>query len=410
MDKIVLGPPSGKLEGTIDLPYSKSEYNRALILEAISQGKISIEKSSDSLDSQDLKRCLSDNSTELDAGNGGTTYRFLAAYFAAIGMEKKLFGSKRMYDRPIAPLVDGLRTLGAKIDYLEKEGFPPLHIHSDPDGLRSNGPIMIDSSSSSQFLSALLLVSPLIENGIEIKIDEDLVSASYLKMTLRMLHDSGLKIDRSKSKIRVAGSIKETTLKVGRDWSSASFWYCHIALNPGSSIVLNGLESTGLQGDEVLKDLGDLFGWETEFNAEGTLVKWKSITPSKRDINLSSTPDLAPPLMVLAAIKDLPYTFSGIEHLRIKESDRLASLDQELTKAGLRTISGSKGGKYLIEKLETRDPQLVFKSYNDHRMAMALSLFANQEQVEIQNPDVVKKSYPTYWEDMKDQSFQIKEN
>ncbi len=373
---------------SIQLPLSKSESNRAILL----LNQLGLDASaitySDSSDTQTLAEALRSKEKEINLGEGGTTYRFLTAYYAASGQPKTLNCSPRMMERPIAPLVDALEYLGADINYIKNEGFPPLRIlNTNP--LKNEGAVEISQSISSQFASALCLAAPLIKGGADIVNVGKPVSNPYLDMTLSLLQVFGMKVERSENKISIRGDLKRPErLQINRDWSAASFFICLAALLEIQTLEFPRLRKDNFQGDEILFDWAGYFGMKAFESGGG--IEFKRIGqpsfPSK--MKLKDYPDLGLPLITFSRIKNFGTTFSGLKHLKFKESDRLKVLDEEFKKV-------------------YEEPNPSFYSHFDHRIAMSLSMLATEVPIEIQNPEVVNKSFPGFWTEYQKFGFNL---
>ena len=303
-----------------------------------------------------------------------------------------------MKQRPIAPLVDALKSLGADIEYLENEGFPPIKIKGK---ILTTNKVEVDGTISSQFLSALMMIAPILENGLKIKIKENLVSKPYAEMTIALMKHFGVSTLWKENTIEIAHQkYISKSYKVESDWSAAAFWYALVALSKDAEITLPGLQKNSQQGDSVLPELMKQFGVETEFKQNGITLRQSSIANRQSSIQIDFTnfPDLAQSLTVLAAALNLKIQFSGIENLKIKETDRIVALQTELKKFGKEFI---KEGNYYVLKGQFKDLQETIETYDDHRMVMSfapLSLICGN--INIQNPETVKKSYPRFWGDL----------
>lgn len=401
------------LNGAITLPSSKSISNRALMIKALSGLDIEISNLSDAKDTQILAELLADKSrTIFDVGHAGTTMRFLTAYLAIKEGEFVLTGSERMQQRPIKILVDALRTLGAEIEYLKNEGFPPLKIKGKKF---SGGEITIDGSVSSQYISALMLAAPYMENGLKINFEGQLTSKPYLEMTLEIIKYFGAKLTWKEDAIEVkAGKYVAKDFYVEADWSAASYWYSMVALAREAEITLFGLQKESLQGDAVVAKIYENFGVKTEF-IENAIRLTKNSLPitlhSPIFLDFTDCPDLAQTIAITCAALNIPAKLTGLSTLRIKETDRIAALQNELNKLGYNAevegndliIGFSSPDSY--RDCESTNPSV--KTYNDHRMAMAFAPLGLLHPIKIENPDVVIKSYPNFWEDLERVGFVI---
>lgn len=405
------------LRGTIHLPYSKSESNRVLIIRALSK-PFKILNLSEAQDSTILNAILNSalqpanakGQITCNAGAGGTTLRFLTSYFSIQkGKEVILTGSTRMKKRPIKVLVDALNALGAEIEYLQKPGFPPLKIiGKDLKG----GKISIDGSISSQYISALLMIGPLLKNGIHLEFQEEIISRPYVDMTLKIMKHFGIKYSRKKNSIQLKKqkySPKE--FAVESDWSAASYWYEMAAFADEVDLFLTGLKKNSLQGDSVIAKLFEPLGIKTTYFKDGVhLKKLKRMQVQKlSNINFSNCPDLAQTLALTCAGLGISSTLSGLKTLRIKETDRILALKSELRKIGVQ--AEIRKDDLLIKKSKLKRSRLKISTYNDHRMAMAFAPLAMLSgEIKIEDPEVVKKSYPGFWKDLGGVGFEVVRN
>lgn len=402
---IKISAPEKPIRATIDLPASKSLSNRALIIRTLSGNDFEIENLSEAEDTKILLNALSSNEKTIDVGAAGTSMRFLTAYFAVSEEEKILTGTERMKQRPIAPLVDALKIVGADIQYLENTGFPPIKINGKK---LTRNEVEVDGTISSQFLSALLMIAPVLENGLKINIKENLVSKPYAKMTIALMKHFGVSVSWKKNTIEIQHQ-KYIPLpyKVEPDWSAAAFWYSVVALSKNVEITLNGLQKNSLQGDSVLPKIMKIFGVETEFLNDGVLLKKSHIShlTSHISIDFTNFPDLAQSLTVVAAALNLQIQFSGIENLKLKETDRIAALQTELKKFGKEFI---KEYDYYTLKGQFKKSEQTIETYDDHRMVMAFAPLALAcGNINIQNPETVKKSYPNFLSDLANCYFSL---
>lgn len=386
--------------GPIHIGGSKSISNRLLILNALLGDKLTLKNLSASQDTKHLLAALKGKTDLIDIGHAGTAMRFLTAYFAVSeGREVILTGSERMQQRPIGPLVVALRQADADIEYTGKEGYPPLKIV----GKKLNpNEIKVNTRMSSQYLTALLLVAPSFSNGAKIKWSETLVSAPYVRMTLDLLESLGVNIEKGERGVHIGpfpGELKNRTFRIESDWSSASYYYSAVALVPGSEIRLSTFFEDSLQGDSaVAKIYSEHFGVDTVFeDGEIRIHHSGSLRKEALSLDLIETPDLAQTIAVTAAALKRPMHLSGLRTLKIKETDRLAALQAELAKLGAHAEI-SEDTLTLNSFSETEGVPLI-KTYQDHRMAMAFAPLSFVRAIEIEDPDVVRKSYPGFWED-----------
>ncbi len=398
-----------KLVGRIRLNGSKSISNRVLIIRALSGKNFPIEALSTSEDTVALLRLLAHEGEELDAGPAGTTFRFLTAYLALQNNTKILTGSTRMKQRPIGILADSLNQIGGRIEYLEKEGYPPLKIHP-PDNLATEAHLQIPAHVSSQFISALLLIAPCLPNGLRLELLGKIVSRPYIEMTLRIMAHFGVSHSWSGQTITVlAQSYQSRPFTVEADWSAASYYYALAAFADEVDLYLDGLHEESLQGDAAIQEIMTTFGVRTIFTETGLHLSKTKNNPETFEYNFLSCPDIAQTLAVVCAGTQCKGSLSGLETLKIKETDRIAALIQELQKIGIKAHEQTPDG-LVVSAASPSLPSGVFETYHDHRMAMAFAAFALVvETVEIENPLVVGKSYPAFWEDLRGLGFEVLE-
>jgi 3-phosphoshikimate 1-carboxyvinyltransferase len=398
---IELVSASASINGTINLPASKSISNRLLIIEAITKMQIRGIGYSDASDTQILQELIAQLPTSANAGAGGTTFRFCLAYMASLdGYEGVLSGSERLMERPVAPLVDALRLLGADIEYQQKEGFAPLIIRGKK---LKGGKIPIDASTSSQFLSALLLVAPLMENDLVLEPQGQIISQPYLQMTIDLMLQCGFHIEQSETSIRVQPSIptKSIEIAIEKDWSAASYWYSMVALSNHANITLSGLQLNSIQGDVQCAEIFDAFGVETVETDSGIRLEKTQIRQSDLFIDCIKTPDLFQTYAVTAAALNLNVHFSGLQSLRLKETDRIWAVCNELSKMGVEFAYPFPHEVTINAQNSRFDQSYSIETYEDHRMAMAFApLVLKLPSLTIQDPNVVEKSYPTFWSDI----------
>jgi 3-phosphoshikimate 1-carboxyvinyltransferase len=395
---------------------SKSETNRLLFLQAL-YPNLTLENTSNSDDSEVMIKALGaqypipkTQYPKIDVRHAGTAMRFLTAYFAAQdGFEVQLTGSSRMKERPIKILVDALNELGAEISYLEKEGFPPLKIKGKK---LTESKVSLPANVSSQYISALLLIAPKLENGLELTLEGDITSVSYIKMTLALLNEMGVETSFVENKIKVKpqSAIQNSKFTIESDWSSASYWYSIVALSEiGTQITLSSFKENSLQGDAVLAEIYRNFGVETVFNTNHMLLrKVENLKPETLNLKLNNSPDIAQTIAVTCFGLGISCHLKGLHTLKIKETDRLEALKIELTKLGA-AISIT-NDSLSLEQSENIKPNISISTYQDHRMAMAFAPLALKVPIVIENAEVVSKSYPTFWEDFKQFGFSTEEN
>ena len=413
----IIRRPAGPLQGQLRLDGSKSLSNRALIIQAISREPIHLTALSTSKDTVTLGRLLQEleaSSTEpFDAGAAGTTFRFMTALLATQPGEQILTGTERMKQRPIKILVDALRHLGAQIEYLEEEGYPPLRIGA-ASNLADTPTLTIQGDTSSQYISALLLIAPSLPKGLTMTLSGKVVSRPYIEMTIRLMEHFGAQVTWEGDTITVAAApYTGGSLRIEADWSAASYYYSMVAGTPGSSLTLDGLNAESLQGDSVLVDMMRSFGVESTFTEDG--VRIENLRPADEiDFiwDFIRCPDLAQTLAVTCAMTGRRGLFTGLETLRIKETDRISALHNELAKVQVRMEEASapidERNWFSVDGAANLDTQPTFETYEDHRMAMAFAPLAIMGSIKIEEPMVVRKSYPHFYEDLEKLGFQVK--
>ena len=403
--KYILNFPEGKLEGKISLPSSKSISNRLLIMKALSGSDFSIEGLSESDDTKVLQQLDLD---VIDVGHAGTSMRFLAAYFAATAQAKTITGSERMKNRPLGDLVDALNQLGANIRYADKQGYPPIITSGKP---LSGNYVEINGSVSSQFISALLLVAPALPDGLTISITGNIVSESYIRMTLELMKQVGVSSKFEKNIISVAHQdYRAEVVRVERDYSAASYWYQIAALAADAELLLEGVGEKSLQGDAIISQLARIFGIKTEYAPEGAkLTKTRNLCLSI-GLDFVNTPDLVQTMAVACCLNNTRFRFSGAQTLKLKETDSIAALQNELLKLGFCIRETSSGTIEWNGERTKSQSSLSISTYNDHRMAMAFAPAAiHFPGLQIENPEVVSKSYPNFWNDLRSIGVNINE-
>jgi len=387
------------LKGTASLlPASKSISNRALIINALAGGNSPLDNLSDANDTQLMLRLVNSPDTLIDVEDAGTTMRFLTAYFAIMGKQKTLTGTARMKERPIGILVDSLRALGADIRYVEKDGYPPLEI------LKFNGQktqtISIRGDVSSQFISALMMIAPVLPNGLTLQLEGKIGSRPYITMTAAMMKHFGVQSDFRGNTVTVAHQpYAPQAFTVESDWSAASYWFAFAALAETAEIKLPRLSLDSLQGDSAIVKIMEHLG--VKATLENNLLKLTRMEYNDEiSWDFSDCPDLAQTVAVVCAAKGIRGNFTGMESLRIKETDRIAALQNELRKIGgdLLEIDPAHWKVVPSQKLPG---SASFETYKDHRMAMAFAPLSALMDVRIENPDVVRKSYPNFWNDLR---------
>jgi len=414
------------INAEIQLTGSKSECNRALIISALSKKLVKVENLSNAADTVTLNGILNKlgvdgtelggksklktaNSELVDVGPAGTAMRFLSAYLSAKNGNFLLTGTERMKQRPIGILAEALKTIGADISYAEAEGFPPLNINGPLDQKTSQ--VKIKGDISSQYISALLMIAPILPQGLTLEIEGELTSKPYVDMTLDMLAEVGIEHHWNGNLISIKPqAFKPGVLVVEPDWSAASYWYSIAALADEAEISLPALKEKSLQGDSQIKNIMKIFGIATSKTDHGIAISNLGLSlDTTQVLDLKTCPDLAQTVIVIAAALGKNMAFTGLETLKIKETDRIAALQNELAKIGVTLTENN-----LIYTLNTDNlhfpDKITIATYEDHRMAMAFAPLALLiKEVEIEEMQVVEKSYPYYWEDLKKAGFEVSE-
>jgi len=387
------------LSGTVkNLPASKSISNRAIIIDALAGGTSELLNLSEANDTQLMTRLISSPNVALDVEDAGTTMRFLTAFCAITGKNKVITGTDRMKQRPIGILVDALRKLGAEIEYLEKEGFPPIKTHGFSGQLTSE--LSIRGDVSSQYISALMMVSPTLPKGLTLKFEGPVTSRPYIEMTASLMRQFEADCKVLEREVRILSTpYNPSSLTVESDWSAASYWYAFTALAETANVELPNMTMKSLQGDRVIVEVMESLGVKSD-STENSLILNKG--PHRNEITWDFThcPDLAQTVAVVCSAKGIKGVFTGLDSLRIKETDRIKALQQELAKVGATFLE--KDGRWILTPSEKRSfTTLSFNTYLDHRMAMAFATLATLADVTIEDPSVTRKSYPKFWDDMK---------
>jgi len=408
----------------IQLTGSKSECNRALIISALSKKLVQVENLSNAADTVTLNGILNklgvennesgqnsklqtNNSELVDVGPAGTAMRFLSAYLSAKNGNFLLTGTERMKQRPIGILAEALKTLGADISYTENEGFPPLNIIGPLN--QKTEKVSIKGDVSSQYISALLMIAPILPQGLVLEIEGELTSKPYVDMTLDMLSSVGIEHHWAGNSISIKPqTFKPATLVVEPDWSAASYWYSIAALADEAKISLPSLKEKSLQGDSQIQKIMEIFGIQTSKTATGISIQSnEKASDAPAVLDLKTCPDLAQTIVVIAAALGKNMAFTGLETLKIKETDRIAALQNELAKIGVTLTENNLVYTLNCDKLHFPD-KITIATYEDHRMAMAFAPLALLvKEVEIEEMQVVEKSYPYFWEDLKKAGFEV---
>ncbi|WP_375578596.1 3-phosphoshikimate 1-carboxyvinyltransferase [Marivirga tractuosa] len=389
---------------SINLPSSKSESNRLLIMNALSGEKITIENLSSARDTQTLIRLLKNEKdlNTFDVLDAGTAMRFLTAYFAvSTKKEVVITGTERMQKRPIGILVNALKSIGAEISYENEEGYPPLRIKSFQK--QTSSKISIPGNISSQYISALLMIAPSLPQGLEINIEPPVFSKPYIDMTLGLMQLSGIQYSQNDYLISIKHqNYQESKQSVESDWSAASYWFSIIAQSEiGRKVFLKGLKSKSFQGDNVIKDIAKDFGVSFQFQENGVLLEKTDIVRKKTlKLDFKKCPDLAQTVLPCAASLNIDLEMTGLESLRIKETDRISALQNELSKFNCQLTEPEKGTWKLESSIFTAKENIEIETYEDHRMAMGFAPLALKTGIQIKDIEVVNKSYPSFWEDL----------
>lgn len=403
----VIHAPAASWKTSVQLPASKSICNRALILNALSYSPYEIQNLSDCDDTDVMVKALNSNDSHFDVKAAGTAMRFLTAFLSKVVGEWTITGTERMKNRPIRILVDALNAVGAKIEYLEKEGFPPLRIMGSA---LQGGEISLDGGVSSQYISALLMIAPLMEKGLTLHLQGKVISKPYIHLTLQLMKQYGVESEWVGSTIKVAPqSYRPLPYTVESDWSAASYWYEMMALSQQAEIELKGLFKESLQGDAAGAKLFAQLGVATDYKAGGVVLRKNGNVCQKLIYDFVNEPDLAQTFVTTCAFMDIPFRFTGLQSLKIKETDRIEALKCELRKLGY-VLTDTNGSilEWNGERCEP-EPHPVITTYEDHRMAMAFApaSLVRKEGIGIAHPEVVSKSYPHFWENLESAGFVV---
>ena len=403
MKEIRLSHISGSVVGKIQVTGSKSESNRMLLLQAFFP-QIELTNLSNSDDTVAMKSGLETDDALVDIGHAGSTMRFLTAYFSSIeNQEKTLTGSQRMQERPIGILVDALRQLGADITYLKNEGYPPLLIKGKKlyaDEIR------LSADVSSQYITALMLIAPRLAGGLRLHLKGKITSVPYIKMTQSLLHDIGIETSFSGQTIEVSPKIEiaSTTYAVESDWSSASYYFGIAALAKEADVRLSIYKENSLQGDRVLMNIYEQLGVKSSIENNRLHLQKQALKSTSIKLDLSNAPDIAQTIVVSCYGLGIACDITGLHTLKIKETDRLVALQNELTKLGGK-IKITDHSLQLQKRNNPIRPNVLIETYHDHRMAMAFAPLALLVPIRIQDADVVTKSYPEFWKDLEMNGF-----
>ena len=406
MKRIKVTSPHG-INTCIQLPSSKSICNRALIINALAKGNCHPENLSDCDDTRVMIQALQHMPSIIDIMAAGTAMRFLTAFLAVGEGTHIITGTQRMQQRPISILVNALRALGADVEYAGNEGFPPLRIVGRK---LVNSEVTLPGNVSSQYISALLMIGPALKNGLTLHLSGEIISRPYINLTLQLMQDFGAKAAwTSSDSISVAPQpYTSIPFTVESDWSAASYWYQIAALSPKTEIELLGLFRNSYQGDSRGAEVFSRLGITTEFTTKGVKLKKTGKAPERLEEDFIDIPDLAQTFVVTCALMNIPFRFTGLQSLKIKETDRIAALKNELKKLGY--VIKEENDSVLMWNGERCEPEEtpVIATYEDHRMAMAFApAIICHPTMQIADPQVVTKSYPGYWKDLKQAGFQI---
>lgn len=402
------------LKGSISLPASKSISNRVLIIRELCNTRFKIKNISSSQDTWNLLNNLESihnqdaKVKEIDVGAAGTNMRFLIAFFAVIPGEYILKGTERMHQRPVKILVDALNMLGANIEYLEKKGYPPLRIK--PGNIKG-GSLEVSSGVSSQFISALMMIAPVIPDGLQLSLSGQVVSLPYIKMTERIMESCGADVQWNGKRVSIppTGYSRDPAFSVESDWSAASYWYAMAAAAQHPDVLLKNLHNNSLQGDAEVSNWFRDFGINSDWVEDGVRIR-KMNKPHLKEFvkDFTNTPDLAQTFIALLPVLEIPGKISGLQTLRIKETDRIEAMTTEMARFGikLRFVNET----LQIPPIKPKYTEESVQTYHDHRMAMALSVLAYAVPVlKLDNENVVSKSYPDFWSDLQQMGFLIRE-
>lgn len=394
------------IDAVIDLPTSKSISNRLLIIRALCNQNFTINKLAASDDTQLLLKALKLYEPKVDVGAAGTSSRFLTALLAITKGNWYLCGTERLHNRPIQTLVNALKNLGADITYAQKEGFLPLNINGKA---LEGGSINIAGTISSQFISALLMVAPTLKKGLQLHIEGELVSTPYVQMTLKLMQQFGIEHTWLNNQINIVPQqYKAKNYTVEADWSAASYFFTIAALAKQSKLLLNGLFKNSVQGDQVMQQIAEQIGIKSFFMQPYLHLIKTSQKTNKLIYDFTDCPDLAQTVAVYCAALGIPAQFTGLQTLRRKETDRIAALQTELSKVGVTFTSTDNLHFELNGKANPNSTIPTFQTYEDHRMAMAFAPLALVlPEIIIEEPMVVSKSYPTFWQDLKKLGFVV---
>ncbi|MCR9084091.1 MAG: 3-phosphoshikimate 1-carboxyvinyltransferase [Cyclobacteriaceae bacterium] len=407
MEILELGQKARFEAKEIPLPSSKSESNRVLIIDALTEGQNQIHNLAEARDTQTMIRLLQTNPPIFDVLDAGTTMRFLTAFAAATNQNKVMTGTPRMCQRPIGILVEALRSIGAEIHYMNEEGFPPLAIHGMKE--QSQNRVKIRGDVSSQYISAMLMIAPTLPLGLEIELEGKVGSRTYIEMTLQLMEKFGVSHSWEDNLISIKPQKYQSgTFSVESDWSGASYWFSLLACADEGTFFLKGLKEDSLQGDSEIVRIMENFGIKSTFKEGGLLIEKQQVKGISH-IDFTHCPDLAQTVAVTCAIIGQKVKFTGLESLRIKETDRIFALQQELAKFNAELKEVEPDIFELIPSV-TMPSEVQIHTYDDHRMAMAFMPLLTKTKVKMEDPSVVNKSYPSFWDHCESLGIQIQKS
>lgn len=396
--------PNGK---QILVPGSKSESNRALIIAANSLDKIVINNLATARDTETMQRLLASNEELLDVLDAGTTMRFLLAHYGIKHAKRIITGTERMQERPIKILFDALKDIGSDIEYVKNEDYPPVSIK--PFKTQTSKSISVRSDISSQYISALLMIAPLLDGGLEINLEGPISSKPYIEMTISLMKQAGVKVSRLTSGYKIAPQkYTETVFNIEPDWSGASYWFGMVSISQNFHTFIPGLRDDSFQGDRQIVDIMSNLGVKSTFSDNGLSIEPQTIKSDFLKWDFSDCPDLFQTVAVCCAANGVNGKFKGLKSLRIKETDRIQALKNELSKINAELIEKDTENWELVSNGITSS-LINVETYDDHRMAMAFAPLASRVDVTIEDSEVVNKSYPEFWEELSKLGFSIQQ-
>ncbi len=397
--KILLKKLSDKISGVVSISSSKSESNRLLVINALASKSLELKNLSEARDTQTMIRLLDSDDKTWDVKDAGTTMRFLTAFLAVHGKGHVITGTERMKQRPIGPLVEALRSIGADVGYQENEGYPPLRITGLSE--QQSSLVQLPGNISSQYISALLMIAPCLPDGLTLELTTEIFSRPYIQMTLKLMGLFGIEHDWVDRTIQVNAqeyNAQIPTYVVESDWSGSSYWFALVAMSDDSELFLPNLRQKSTQGDQAIHSIMSKMGVKTEFVAEGIRIHSNQEFDKEINLDFRECPDLAQTVMVVASVKGITLKMTGLESLKIKETDRVQAMMNELKKLGADLEEHD--GTWTLIPSDSLPDHIEVETYEDHRMAMAFAPLCCLMEVEIKEPKVVNKSYPGFWEEM----------